>query len=33
MYPRILVAIDGSDTSNLASEQAVQLAKDQQMSS
>ena len=29
MYPRILVAIDGSDTSNLALEQAVQLAKDQ----
>ena len=29
MYPRILVAIDGSDTSNLALEQAVQLAEDQ----
>ena len=29
MYPRILVAIDGSATSNLALEQAVQLAKDQ----
>jgi nucleotide-binding universal stress UspA family protein len=29
MYQRILVAVDGSDTSNLALEQALQLAKDQ----
>jgi nucleotide-binding universal stress UspA family protein len=29
MYQRIFVAVDGSDTSNLALEQALQLAKDQ----
>ena len=29
MYQRILVAIDGSDTSNLALEEAIKLAKDQ----
>ena len=29
MYQRILVAIDGSETSNIAIEHAVQLAKDQ----
>ena len=29
MYKRILVAVDGSDTSNLALKEAIQLAKDQ----
>ncbi len=29
MYKRILVAIDGSDTSNLALQEAIKLAKDQ----
>ena len=28
MYKRILVAIDGSDTSNLALQEAIKLAKD-----
>ncbi len=29
MYKRILVAVDGSDTSNLALQEAIKLAKDQ----
>ena len=29
MYRRILVAVDGSDTSNLAAQEAIKLAKDQ----
>ena len=29
MYNRILVAVDGSDTSNLALKEAIKLAKDQ----
>jgi nucleotide-binding universal stress UspA family protein len=30
MYKQILVPVDGSDTSNLALEEAIKLAKDQQ---
>lgn len=30
MYKQILVPVDGSDTSNLAFEEAIKLAKDQQ---
>ncbi|MDE1932918.1 universal stress protein [Bradyrhizobium sp.] len=30
MYKRILVAVDGSDTSNMALNEAIKLAKDQQ---
>lgn len=31
MYRRILVAVDGSDTSNLALQEAIKLAKDQHL--
>ena len=32
MYKHILVAVDGSDTSNLALQEAIKLAKEQQAS-